>query len=82
MGRIVQLVAWGDPFTITPSDTTNFSKNTSGGIYVGGAGDVVVILADGSTRTFSSAPAGAILPVVAVRVNSTNTTATDLIGLV
>lgn len=34
-----------------------------------------------ATVTFSNVPAGVILPVRAIRVNSTNTTASDLVGL-
>jgi len=83
--------AWApsqDCEAITPSDQdtegTNFRKQ-SRGIYVGGAGDVVVVQAtpkDGEkTVLFSAVPAGTILPVVAKRVNSTNTTATNLVAL-
>ena len=67
------------PFTITPSDETNFTKEARG-IYVGTAGDVVAVCT-GGTVTFANVPAGAILPVRAIRVNSTNTTASDLVGL-
>lgn len=74
--------AFREPFAITPSDTVNFSRETHGGIYVGGTGDVVAVLYDGSTVTFTAVPAGTILPVRAIRVNATGTTATNLVGLV
>ena len=67
-------------FAITKSDTTDFTFYVRG-IYVGGAGDVVVVNMDGTTATFSSVPAGTVLPVKARRVNSTNTTATNMVGL-
>ena len=67
------------PFEITPSDSTDFARE-SRGIYVGTTGDVVVVTVS-STVTFSNVPTGMILPVRAIRVNSTNTTATDLVGL-
>lgn len=73
--------AYSRPFEITQSDTVNLSKATTGGIYVGGAGSVVAVLWDGSTVTFTGVPAGAILPVVVIRVNATGTTATGLVGL-
>ncbi len=40
-------------------------------IYVGGAGDIVVVWPDGSTSTHVGVPAGTVLPVRAKRVNST-----------
>lgn len=67
-------------FTVTASDTVNFAYIVRG-IYVGGAGDVVVVWDNDSTSTFSSVPAGTILPVKVKRVNSTNTTATNMVGL-
>ena len=77
-------MSYSDPassgFTITPSDVTNFTRTTRG-IYVGGAGNVVVVWPDSTTTTFPSVPAGVILPVRAIRVNSTSTTATNLVGL-
>lgn len=63
---------------ITPSDTTGFGQCR--GIYVGVGGDVVAVV-NGAAVTFKNAPSGAILPVQATRVNSTSTTATNLIAL-
>ena len=65
---------------ITPSDSTDLDWLTRG-IYVGGAGDVVAVLPGGSTVTFVGALAGSVLPIAAKRVNSTSTTATDLVAL-
>jgi hypothetical protein len=69
---------------ITKSDANNFAqvsdRFTCDAIYVGGAGVVVVVFPDGSTQQFTCI-AGQILPVAAVRVNSTNTTATLMIAL-
>jgi len=68
-------------FSITPSDTVNFATNTRG-IYVGGAGDVVVVTeGDGSVVTFVGAVAGTVIPINASRLNSTSTTATSLVGM-
>ena len=53
------------------------------GLYVGGAGNVVVQLdGDSSTVTFTGVVAGSILPIRARLVASTGTTATSLLGLV
>lgn len=66
-------------FAITPHDSTNFSRE-SRGIYVGSGGHVVVVFSDGPV-TFSNVPTGQILPVRAIRVNSTGTTATNMVAL-
>lgn len=69
-----------DAFAITPSDDTDFDFVVRG-IYVGNTGDVVVVTPYGSEVTFAAVPAGMILPVRAIRVNSTNTTASNMVGL-
>ena len=69
-----------DYFAITPSDTVNFDR-TVRGIYVGSGGDVVAVTEGGDAVTFVGAVTGSILPIMAVRVNSTSTTATSLVGL-
>jgi hypothetical protein len=83
--------AWHEPYThafaITPSDTDELPMITRA-IYVGGAGDIAVILADdtpvgssGSSITLKAVPVGTVLPMRVRQVWSTNTTATLLIGL-
>lgn len=67
-------------FAITPSDTTKFTKPCEG-IYVGGAGNMVVLLTSGDVVTLTGVLAGTVYPVKANRVNSTSTTATNLVGL-
>lgn len=70
----------GGAKAVTPHDSTNFDPCRA--LYVGGAGTVVVVFADtGDAITFVGVPAGAILPVQAKRVNSTNTTATNIVAL-
>lgn len=69
-------------FAITPSDSANFTYLVRA-IYVGTTGDVVVVNAqdDSTAVKFTSVPAGTILPVKTKRVNSTNTTASNLVGI-
>ena len=67
-------------FAITPSNSVNFDY-TVRGVYVGGAGNVVIVTPNFNAVTFVGVPAGTVLPVKAVRVNSTSTTATSLVGL-
>lgn len=67
-------------FTITPDDATPFTYLTRA-IWVGGAGNVVVVWSDDTTSTLVGVVAGTLLPVRAKRVNSTSTTATSMVGL-
>ena len=66
---------------ITTSDTVALPGGVCKAIYVGGAGNVVVLDAFGNTTTFNGATAGSTLPIGAVRVNATLTTATNLVAL-
>jgi hypothetical protein len=73
--------------TVTTSDTIPIAPPSSypsnalpDAIFVGGAGIVVVVWPDGSTSAFTCV-AGEILPVRALRVNSTTTTATLMVAL-
>ena len=72
-------------FAITTSDSSVQSPHRA--IYVGGAGDVTVLLqgdvdAGGSTAvTLKAVPVGTILPIRANLVKATGTTATLLIAL-
>lgn len=50
-------------------------------LYVGGTGDVVVRLLDGSTPVFKAVPVGTTLDIQFDQVLSTNTTATLMVGL-
>lgn len=75
----------GDPstgnFVVAPSDTVNFTT-AARSLYVGGAGDVVVVAPDDSAVKFVGVPAGTVLPVRAKRVNLTGTTATNIVGMI
>lgn len=68
-------------YAITPSDTVNYSEGVAKGIYVGVTGNVSAIKRNGDTVLFVNAQQGSILPIFTIRVNATNTTATDLIAL-
>ncbi len=76
---------------ITKSDTVNLDGSTYSAtpavkpkpcqaIYVGGAGIVVAVQSNGSAVNFT-AVAGELLPIAAIRVNSTTTTATLMVAL-
>lgn len=70
-----------DAFAVTPSDSVDFTV-AARALYVGVTGNVVVITKGGTAITFTAVPAGMILPIRCTRVNSTNTTATNIVGLV
>jgi hypothetical protein len=65
---------------ITTSDTA-VSDDPTRGIYVGTGGNVRVDMCSGGTVTFQNVVAGTLLPIQAIRVYATGTTATNLIAL-
>jgi len=67
-----------DAAAVTPSNTGNVDFRA---LYIGGAGDVKIDTPEGSTVTLYSTAAGSILPIRCVRVYSTGTTATNIVGL-
>lgn len=50
-------------------------------LYVGGAGNVRVLMASGQDVTFAGVVAGTVLSIAVTRVFATNTTATNILGL-
>lgn len=67
-------------FAITPHDSNNEANNFRS-IWVGVAGNVAVVTDDGTAVTYKGCAAGSVIPIRGKRVNSTNTTATDLVGI-
>ncbi|WP_051382440.1 hypothetical protein [Bradyrhizobium sp. Tv2a-2] len=69
---------------VTPSDTIDLSHVTSA-IYVGGAGDLTVLMAndilDTQTVTFKAVPVGTVLQLQARRILATGTTATNVVAM-
>jgi hypothetical protein len=65
---------------VTKSDVTELEVGTKG-LYVGGAGDVAVILYGDSTAvTLKDVQSGAVLPLAVKKVMETGTTATDIVA--
>lgn len=65
---------------VTKSDATILP--TTRALWVGGAGDVAVILAnDTAAVTIVGVAAGTLLPVQVTKVMDTNTTATSILAL-
>ena len=67
--------AWG----VTPSDTVYLEREPSL-LFVAEAGDLSVRLPNGQDILFSC-PAGSYLPLRAVRVNATGTTASGILAI-
>ena len=65
---------------VTPSDTTDLATPARA-MYVGTSSDLSIITPDGVTVLFASVPSGFILPVAAIRVRATATTATNVVAL-
>jgi hypothetical protein len=69
---------------VTPHDTNPTVTGDTVGIYVGGAGNVAVLMAGDATDTpvvFVAPPVGYILPIAVKRVRATGTTATNLVAV-
>ena len=64
---------------ITPEDETYTTPTR--GLYVGGSGDVKVIMQNGTTVTFAGLAAGVIHPICCVLIFDTDTNATDIVAL-
>jgi hypothetical protein len=66
---------------VTPADSDISSGRIYLGLYVGTGGNVSVRMADDSADvTYTNVQSGAMLPIAVKRVNSTNTTATNIVG--
>lgn len=66
---------------VTKHDSNELAK-ISRALYVGGAGDVTVVMAGtGTAITFAGVGAGTWLPIRVKRVNSTGTTATNIVSV-
>lgn len=66
--------------SVVKSDSVNFAQEVRQ-IYVGTGGDVVVVEQDNTTVTFKNVNSGTTIgPFYIKRVNSTGTTASDMIA--
>jgi len=65
---------------VTPSDANDLTVTTRA-LFVGGAGNVEVIMAGGETVVFTGVVAGSILPIRVSRVKAGSTTATNIMAL-
>jgi hypothetical protein len=68
-----------DGVAVTPSDSTVLT--TTRALWVGGAGNLSVVMKNGTTLTLNSVPAGSMLSLRVTKVRSTSTTATNIVAL-
>lgn len=68
-------------FAIAPGGATDKLPKVPRAIYVGGAGNLLVVMLDGVQVQFMSLSAGVIYPIRATQVLASGTTATGLVGL-
>jgi len=67
---------------VTPNNSADVTGAPYKALYVGVGGDVVLDLnSTGETILFKNLASGQLLPVVFDRVDSTNTTATNMVAL-
>ncbi|MGB3279333.1 MAG: hypothetical protein WBA92_09090 [Pseudorhodobacter sp.] len=65
---------------ISPSDATDLAELPRA-FYIGQTGDISLRLPEGGSVLIANAQAGSLLPVRAVGVNFTGTTASDIVAL-
>ena len=66
---------------LTPDDNTDITPAPCRGLWIGGAGNISVDMANGDTVLFSGIQAGTLLPIQIKRLRQTNTTATLIAAL-
>lgn len=77
--RINSLMPVENFFAATPDDAADEEETSTGGIFVGVGGNLQVVRTDDVVVPFLNVPDGAYLPIVAKRINDTDTTATDIV---
>jgi hypothetical protein len=76
-----------DAYLVTPSNTVNlpnaglYARPAADGFSVGVTGDVSALLATGASYTWVAVPANTNIPIRITRINSTGTTATNILAL-
>lgn len=68
----------GHAFT-SSGDDTNELAHVRRAVYCGGAGDIPVVMKDGTAVTLKAVPVGTILPICVRQIKATGLTATNLV---
>lgn len=65
--------------SVTPSDANLLGQITTG-LFVGGAGNIALVMSDNSAVTLTGVTAGTFLPISVTQVKATGTTATNMVA--
>jgi hypothetical protein len=85
MTSSISAITYDDAVAVTASDSVNDPNGGSSGfagLYVGGAGDIKVTTSAGTAVVLKAVPVGTFVRLRCMRVWSTGTTATNVVGLV
>jgi len=80
-GSRTEAIGFQKASAVTPNDSTDLSGGVTRGLYIGAAGNVAVLMADGSAVTLTALAVGVTHPIAVSRVKSTGTTATSILAL-
>ena len=68
---------------ITPNDSADITNGFTKGVWVGGTGDLrVIMINDTAAVTFTNVQGGSLLPIRVKRVLATGTTATGIVAVI
>lgn len=70
-----------DGIAITPSDSANLATICRA-LFIGVAGNVKLLTPASTSLEFINLQAGSILPIMVLRVFSTSTTSTNIVGII
>lgn len=82
MSSDIKAITFESASPVTVSDGTNDPNGPFAGIFTGSGGTIKLTTVRGETATFVSLAAGVILPVATLRVWSSTTTATSVLGMI
>jgi hypothetical protein len=74
--------AYDGAVAVTPSDTLNDPGGPFAGLYTGSGGNIKITDPVGNSTVLAGTAAGVVLPIRCVRVWSTGTAATGVVGLI
>jgi hypothetical protein len=67
--------------SVTPNDSADLARAPCRALWVGGSGNIAVVMKDGTTATITGVLQGTLLPLMVQRVNATSTTATNIVAV-
>lgn len=77
----VEVLSKTKAIAVVPSDTVALVGGTTKGLYVGGAGNVVVTMVGGGDATFIGLAVGVVHNISVTHIKLTGTTATTILAL-